>query len=361
MLSVPDTQDRYYVFSIMNMWTDVFGSAGKRTTGTGPGNFLIAGPKWQGTAPTDMRHVFKSPTRYAWALGQTQANGPDDFAAVNAIQAEYKLTPLSSWGSSYTPPATVPVDSSVDTKTIPPDQVEAMDAGTFFNRLAMLMKENPPYSGDFEALWKLKKIEVEPGKEFDIGKIDLAVARGLNRAVKDVLGLMQDGMTKMKTVNGWNSPARRHRALRDRLQHQSRYCLRRFGRRYSRRHHLSDRVRGRRRDPLRRCQQIRHALRAGPTAAPPTAPGPCRSTRATSTCGTQSIATLSLPGCRSIQFRRIARHLPSGRIPGQGQGANWLPVPKGSFNVTIRNYWPKETALDGTYKNPPDKKMSSSA
>ena len=37
VLSVPDTQDRYYVFSMMNMWTDVFGSVGKRTTGTGTG------------------------------------------------------------------------------------------------------------------------------------------------------------------------------------------------------------------------------------------------------------------------------------------------------------------------------------
>jgi hypothetical protein len=29
---------------VMNIWTDVFGSVGKRTTGTSPGNFLIAGP-----------------------------------------------------------------------------------------------------------------------------------------------------------------------------------------------------------------------------------------------------------------------------------------------------------------------------
>ena len=111
VLSVPDTKDRYYVFSMMNMWTDVFGSVGKRTTGTGPGNFLIAGPKWQGTAPADIKQTFRSSTRYAWLLGQTQAKGPDDFAAVNAIQAGYKLTPLSAWGKPYAPPANVPVDS----------------------------------------------------------------------------------------------------------------------------------------------------------------------------------------------------------------------------------------------------------
>ena len=114
VLSVPDIKERYYVFSMMNMWTDVFGSVGKRTTGTGPGNFLIAGPSWQGTAPADIKQTFRSSTRYAWLLGQTQANGPDDFAAVNALQADYKLTPFSAWGKPYTPPTNVPVDSKVD-------------------------------------------------------------------------------------------------------------------------------------------------------------------------------------------------------------------------------------------------------
>jgi hypothetical protein len=95
VLSVPDTKDRYYVMSLMEMWTNVFGSVGKRTTGTAPGKFLIVGPNWQGTAPAGIKQTFRSPTRHAWVLGQTQANGPDDFAAVIATQAEYKLTPGS--------------------------------------------------------------------------------------------------------------------------------------------------------------------------------------------------------------------------------------------------------------------------
>ena len=83
VLSVPDTKERYYVFSVMNIWTDVFASIGTRTTGTGPGNFLIAGPSWHGTAPSDIRQTYRSSTRYAWGLGQTQANGPDDLIMVN--------------------------------------------------------------------------------------------------------------------------------------------------------------------------------------------------------------------------------------------------------------------------------------
>jgi len=45
--------------------------------------------------------------------------------------------------------------------------------------------------------------------------------------------------------------------------------------------------------------------------------------------------------------------------PGGDKDSNWLPVPlQETFNVTIRNYWPKPEALDGTYKLPPIKKIS---
>ena len=38
--------------------------------------------------------------------------------------------------------------------------------------------------------------------------------------------------------------------------------------------------------------------------------------------------------------------------PGKDKESNWLPTPPGKFNLTIRNYWPKEEALDGTWKPP---------
>jgi hypothetical protein len=33
--------------------------------------------------------------------------------------------------------------------------------------------------------------------------------------------------------------------------------------------------------------------------------------------------------------------------------ANWLPTPDGPFYVTLRMYWPKPAALDGTWNPPP--------
>jgi hypothetical protein len=39
--------------------------------------------------------------------------------------------------------------------------------------------------------------------------------------------------------------------------------------------------------------------------------------------------------------------------PGKDMESNWLPAPEGPFSCYLRIYWPAETALNGTWKNPP--------
>jgi hypothetical protein len=357
VLSVPDTKDRYYVFSVMNMWTDVFASIGKRTTGTAPGAFLTVGPKWQGTPPADIKQTYRSSTRYAWVLGQTQANGPSDFAAVNALQEQYKLTPLSAWGKPYTPPTNTPVDPNINLKVTPPNQVAAMDAGTFFMRLAVAMKDNPPYAADTRALWMLKKLGVEPGKDFDIGKIDPAIARGLQRAVKEAPIKLDEGTTKMKNVNGWIRPPDLGRygtdydtragiamaGLGADLQEDTIYPIAFVdgdGNRLNAAH-----------------KYVMHYEKDGFTP----------------TNATWSVSLYQGPNYVPNALSRydIAPWMPlkfnadgsldiyiQATSPGPDKEANWLPTPAtGEFNIVIRNYWPKEEALNGTYKNPAIKKV----
>ena len=126
VLSVPDTDGRYYLMPMLDAWTNVFASPGKRTTGTKAGVFAIVGPGWKGTLPEGLTEI-KSPTNTVIIAGRTQANGPADYEAVNALQKQYKLTPLSSFGKPYDPPKGV-VDSKIDMKTPPVDQVNAMSA-----------------------------------------------------------------------------------------------------------------------------------------------------------------------------------------------------------------------------------------
>jgi len=41
VLSLPDAHDRYYLFPMLDGWTEVFQVPGKRTTGTGPQTYAI--------------------------------------------------------------------------------------------------------------------------------------------------------------------------------------------------------------------------------------------------------------------------------------------------------------------------------
>src|SRR5690349_4901347 len=51
VLSIPDMKDRYFLFPMLDAWTNVFQVPGKRTTGTKAQSYAITGPGWKGTLP----------------------------------------------------------------------------------------------------------------------------------------------------------------------------------------------------------------------------------------------------------------------------------------------------------------------
>lgn len=69
VLSLPDAHDRYYLFPMLDGWTDVFQVPGKRTTGTGAQTYAITGPGWKGKLPAGVKE-YKSPTAMVWLLGR---------------------------------------------------------------------------------------------------------------------------------------------------------------------------------------------------------------------------------------------------------------------------------------------------
>jgi len=199
ILSVPDVGDRYYTMEIASFDSDNFAYVGMRTTGTKAGNYAIIGPSWKGEPPTGVQQLTPSRTPSAFILARTLLRGPDDLPAIRTVMAQYKLTPLSSWGK---PGAQVPESYDVlrpfDRKTDPLADWKTMNK---------TMAENPPPSRHELLLKQFAEIGIGPG--LDVDKLDEATKRGLARAAIDGLNLLDTALrqgARQKNVNGWNCP-----------------------------------------------------------------------------------------------------------------------------------------------------------
>ena len=98
ILSHPDMADRYFTFELMGFSSDNFDYVGQRTTGSKAGHFAICGPGWHGDLPPGVQATLPAPTPWVLLLGRTLVDGDADLANVHALQAQYRLTPLSLWG-----------------------------------------------------------------------------------------------------------------------------------------------------------------------------------------------------------------------------------------------------------------------
>jgi len=213
VLTVPDTDGRYYLMPILDMWTDVFASPGWRTTGTQAGNFLLAQPGWRPDLRDRLVEELKlpkgtqridAPTPYVWIIGRTKTDGPPDYDAVHKIQAGYKVTPLSDWGKTPKP-VEVKIDPGVDMKTPPKIQVDTMAAAQYFAYAAELLKLHPPHDTDQPIIAQMRKIGIEPGRSFDMAKLDPAVQKALQGVPEEAQKLMAWKVQSIARVaNGWS-------------------------------------------------------------------------------------------------------------------------------------------------------------
>jgi len=207
IISVPDTQGRYYLLQMLDMWTDTFAVPGKRTSGTGPGIFAVTGPDWDGDLPEGVTRL-RAPTPYVWVIGRVQTNGQADYEAVHKVQEGFKLTPLSAWGETA-PPIKSKADPTIDMKTPPVRQVRDMLLADYFRYAADLMKVNPPHLTDGSMLLRMKRIGLEPGKSFDLNSLSPDIQKVVTDGAKVGQSMISQYAPKIaEEINGWQMNTR---------------------------------------------------------------------------------------------------------------------------------------------------------
>jgi hypothetical protein len=361
IVSAPDTHGRFYLLPMLDMWSDVFASPGWRTTGTEAGNFLVTPPGWTGTVPEGLSQI-SAPTPYVWIIGRTRTDGLSDYTAVHEIQANLKVTALSRWGEPPDP-VKAEIDPTVDMKTPPKTQADTMPAAKYFTYAAELLKLHPPHSTDQPIIAQMKRIGIEPGKSFDFDKLDPAVKKAIESAPGDAQQIMKWKVASIaRIVNGWSMNT-------DTMGVYGNYYLKRamvtqlgLGANLP-----EDAI-----YPLNLFDDTgkpldganKYTLHFDKGATPPVN-------------GIWSI-TLYDDECFQVAnvLNRFAvsswmpfKHDADGSLdlyfqnesPGKDNEANWLPAPKGSFNVCMRLYGPKSEALTGKWNPPPVTKVRRSA
>jgi hypothetical protein len=353
IVSAPDTGGRYYLLPMLDMWTDVFASPGWRTTGTRAANFVVTPPGWSGTVPSGMARI-NAPTPIVWIIGRTKTDGPSDYDAVRKIQAGYKITPLSRWGKPAVPPK-VTIDPSVDMKTPPKTLVDTMPADRFFAYAAELLKVIPPHITDQPMIAQLKKIGFQPGKSYDVQKLDPAIRNALASAPEDAKQLMAWKIPTMaRVVNRWSMNT-------DTMGVYGNYYLKRaivaqagLGANLPEDAIYPLNLGDENGKPLDGANK--YTLHFDKRDMPPAN-------------AFWSVTLYDLQGfqvANSINRFAVSSWMPfkynadgsldlyfQNESPGAEKEANWLPAPQGPFNLTMRLYAPRSDALTGKWNPPP--------
>jgi len=357
VVTAADTQGRYYMLPMIDMWTDVFACPGKRTTGTGEVRFAVVPPGWQGNLPQGVERI-DAPTPYVWIIGRTQTNGTKDYEAVHKVQHGYTITSLSQWGKTPQP-VTAVIDPAVDMTTPPMIQVDTMAAGSFFAYAAELLKVNPPHITDQPIIARMRRIGIELGKSFDLGKAAPAVARALERAAPDALAAMRAKIpTVARVVNGWQMNT-------DTMGVYGNYYLKRaivalvgLGANLPEDAVYPLNLGDADGKPLTGANK--YTLHFTKSQVPPVSAFwsitlydkdgfPSANALNRNAIGDRDALTVNADGSLDLYFQHES--------PGADKEANWLPAPIGDFNLTMRLYAPKLEILDGRWAPPPVKRL----
>jgi len=353
IVSAPDTDGRYYLLPMLDMWTDVFASPGWRTTGTEAGDFLVTPPGWTGTVPDGMSHI-PAPTPYVWIIGRTKTDGPSDYAAVNKIQDGYKITPLSQWGKTPVAPE-VKIDPSIDMKTPPKIQVDTMAGDKYFAYAAELLKLHPTHITDQPIIARLKQLGFEPGKSFDAATADPAVRKAIESAPAAGQQLMKWKVaTLARVANGWS---------------MNTDTMGVYGNYYLKRAIVSQLGLG-----ANLPEDAIYPLNLADSTGQPLdgAHGYTLHFDKGDLPPVDAFWSVTLYDNEGFQVANPLNRFavsswmpfvynPDGSLdlyfqnesPGADKEANWLPAPKGPFNLTMRLYAPRSDALTGKWNPPP--------
>ena len=347
---------RYWSLQLSDLYTFNFGYAGSRATGNGAGATMIVGPNWRGEKPAGVDRIIPCETEFAMAIVRTQLFSPADIDKVRAIQAGYKLEPLSAFLGTAAPAAAPVVNWPKIDK-----ELGAKDPFGYLNFVLQFCPPVGPAAVEVPLRKRFAEIGVEAGKPFPAHKLDpktqevlrAGVERGLARIKAEVgrLGVEHNGWRistdsfgdrKMMGGDWARCAAAAMAGIYGNDAQEAVYPI------------LMTASDGKQPD----CTSNRYTLTFPGNSLPPvnafwsvTMYDGKTQLLVANPINRYLINSPMLANLKRGADGSLTLHL-QHESPGPALEANWLPAPAGPIYVVMRLYWPKEVALSGQWQPP---------
>lgn len=333
IVTVPDTDDRYYVIDVFDMYHNLTDYIGRRTTGTKAGKFLIVPPGWEGVVPADIKKVIRPKTDKVWLWGRIAVTEVEKKKDVHALQDKFTLSILN--GSAVELPEWRPFDGEL----------------AFFHNLAQAMKYNQIPAAEQALVAMFEKIGIKEGA-FSPEALHPLQIEGLKEAMKEApLAIIANFATAGTSRNGWTWASN----------------LDNFGYNYGLRALVSGPYLG-----GQGAQEAMYPVRYTDSENQTLSGKNNYTLQFTAMPEVNAFWSVTVYDAKTkmlvenpINRYKIGSSTPKIHYNKDGgldlilsqhqptnKKANWLPIPEGEFYLLLRLYQPKESVLSGTYQLP---------
>lgn len=338
IISVPETDGRYYSIQLVDAYGNSFAYIGRRATGSKAGAYAVVPPNWNGDLPSGVTRI-EATTPHVLALTRTVVTSEADLPKAVAVEAQFAIGSLGDYPGALAPA----VVTSRPWKLPIPDV--AARGPKFFLDLREAVQTNLPLPEErdevlhFAALSSAFASQAEAAETLG-GAIPKAVAR-----------IKAAGAQLSETSGGWSVNKKIRPIIHDPLL---RAAINQFGPGA----HIAEEALywspvlggGQQLDGANR-----YRLKFAKGKVPPV----------------DAFWSLTLYGADWLLVENeIKRYAITDRSEGlvtasdggleiaiqhdrpAEEGVNWLPAPQGPFKLILRTYQPRPELLDGRYKLP---------
>lgn len=207
ILNAPDSNNRYYMIQLVDMYTNSFAYIGGTATGYKGGKFAIVGPGWQGSLPNGVTRI-DAPTPWILIQPRVHVLNETDLTAAKKVLDDITVTGLAKYmGQPPTPAANYNyISPDLENPNLPVSAVDFKDPLQFWKILSAAINENPPPKDQISALLPMfQLLGIEFGKQWEPSNVSPVILDSMKHAAQRI-GPLNANLPVGAFVNNWFLP-----------------------------------------------------------------------------------------------------------------------------------------------------------